>query len=369
MPQGLLRRPWALALVSTLVTVAVLETGARLATLALYGRTTRGQVELRYFPFLETVGTKPYGAQNREEPGFAEFVRAPLKPKGERFVVVVIGASTARGLPGSLLASRLQEVYQREVDVTNLALPGHIVNQEVVMLGLFGLNLQPDLVITIDGANDPVTAIKTGHPGVTLPALGQAVAVRSPVRYALMSVARRSQFLTLLLKFQERRAEHEFATRRDLAEATAQQYLQGARALSVLARGAGARHVLLLQPYLHLRKEPTAEERSLEVAKHYEYRRGFMTDYMGRLAGRMRALPLADGTVFVDGTTAFDQSEETCFVDEVHLTDRGYELLIDRIVAAARAAGPDPALAADSGLWPLAPAPGTPTLQVDFLDF
>lgn len=363
------RGTWLLALVSVILTVFLLEVGARVATLALYGRSTQGQVELCYFPFLETLETtSPLRVTRQTEPDlkFLERIMAAMKPKDGRLRVIVIGASTARGLPGQLLASKLGELYHREVEVVNLAIPGFIINQEVVMLGLFGINLQPDLVISIDGANDPVAASKTGKPGVAIPALSLAAAVQSPVQYALASVGKRLQLITLVLKLFERGREQEFQSRRDLVEATAQQYLQGVRALSIMTRGAGAGHVLLLQPYLHLRKNLTADELNLGLAKQYSYRSRFMTDYLGALAGRMRALSFASGTVFVDGTTAFDGSPETCFRDEIHLTDRGYELLVEKIVAHIRGVGLDKAAAADSGLWPLAPPPGKPTVQVDF---
>ena len=360
---------WLLALVSVILTIILLEGGARLATLALYGRSTQGQVELRYFPFLESLEkSTPLRASRQTEPDleFLERIRAGQKPKEERLRVVVIGASTARGIPNQLLASKLGELYQREVEVVNLAVPGFIINQEVVALGVFGINLQPDLVISIDGANDPVAASKTGKPGVAIPALSLASAAQSPVLYALSSLVKRSQFITLLLKWRERGMEQEFQSRRDLVEATAQQYLQGVRALSIMTRGAGARHILLLQPYLHLKKNPTAEELNLGLAKRYSYRSRFMTDYMGTLSERMRAISFASGTVLVDGTSAFDGSTETCFVDEVHLTDRGYELLVGKIISSIKSAGLDQVVAADRSLWPLAPPPGKPTVQVDF---
>lgn len=369
-PGRLARRGrWLLALGSVLVTVCALEVAARLATLAVYGRATQGQVGLRYFPYVESVETlppPPEQAASGPAPGFAELVGVPPRPGDGRLRAVVIGASTARGLPDRMLAAKLGELYRREVEVVNLAVPSHVVNQEVIVLGLFGLNFQPDLVISIDGANDPVTASKTWQPGVAIPALSLAEAARSPLRYAVTSTAKRSQLVTLLLKWRARKTELDFQSRPDLVEATARQYLQGVRALSVMARGAGAAHVLVLQPYLHLRKNPTAVELDLGPAKRFAYRSRFMADYLAALAARLEALPLAAGVAFVDGTAAFDGSAETCFVDEVHLTDRGYELLVEKIVAAIRGAGLDRGGTAEAGLWPVAPAPGEPAAQVGF---
>jgi hypothetical protein len=353
------------------LTVGALEACARLATFVMFGRTVQGQVRLRYFPFLEALeaqGDERPLKLARPELKLSELAGVAQRPKNGRCRVVVIGASTARGLPDQLLAAKLAPLYPGGVEVVNLAVPAHIVNQEVVMLGLFGLNLQPDLVISLDGVNDAVTASKTWRPGLPIPATVLAAAVDSPVRYAAAAVGKRSQLITLLLKWRERRAEREFWSRRDLLETSQQQYLQGARALAIMARGAGAAHVLVLQPYLHLKKHLTAAELELPLARRYDYRSRILAQYVGTLGERLRSLPLAPGTIFVDATAAFDASAETCFEDEVHLTDRGYELLVDQIVAGLRESGAPQAAVGGAGRWPLAPAPGRPAAQVDFDD-
>ncbi len=68
----------------------------------------------------------------------------------------------------SSLAARLHELGFRNVAVTNLALPGYNTTQETVtlMLALAKGNV-PDVVVTVDGYNDMLTALYFGEPGHT----------------------------------------------------------------------------------------------------------------------------------------------------------------------------------------------------------
>jgi hypothetical protein len=68
----------------------------------------------------------------------------------------------------SLLAVRLRDLGFRNIAVTNLALPGYNTTQETVtlMLALAKGNV-PDVVVTVDGYNDMLTALYFGEPGHT----------------------------------------------------------------------------------------------------------------------------------------------------------------------------------------------------------
>ena len=154
--------------------------------------------------------------------------------------------------------------------------------------------------ISLDGVNDVVTASKTGRPGLPIPSRILFDAAESPIRFALSSIGKHSQLITLLLKWREREAEKVFWSRPDLIDATRRQYLQGLRSLSIIARGTGSTHLLVLQPFLHLRKDPTEEERNLPLAKRYDYRKQFLSDYIRGLSKRLETFRFADDVLFLD---------------------------------------------------------------------
>ena len=109
------------------------------------------------------------------------------------------------------------------------------------------------------------------------------------------------------------------------------EYLRNRAAMAAMAEGIGARFVTVLQPYIHLRKTLTANEKTLPSMSNYAYRDEFMKMAMRRLRSELAQQGLGNNAIFIDGTTAFDQANEDCFIDEVHLTRRGNELLLQHI--------------------------------------
>ena len=84
-----------------------------------------------------------------------------------------------------------------------LAENGYILNQEKVMLMLRGISSKPDLIISLDGANDFVITSKLHRTGETYQAGLVEMAVERPFLNAVFAVARKSQFVNALAKFRE----------------------------------------------------------------------------------------------------------------------------------------------------------------------
>jgi hypothetical protein len=101
--------------------------------------------------------------------------------------------------------------------------------------------------------------------------------------------------------------------------------------MSAISAGIGAQFVSVLQPYIHLRKTPTATEKMDQSTTDYAFRKDFMKATFQRLRSELDRQQLGSHSTFIDSTTAFDQSTEDCFYDEVHLTRRGNELLVQYI--------------------------------------
>jgi hypothetical protein len=158
-PAGRYRlRSWkakaGMAVVSLVLTFAGLELAARFYVAKKFGDARHGMNwRFHYEPYLLT----------RTD----ERMRRLVPPKGAAFRILLVGGSTAALVPDSMLAEEFGRLIGRPVEVINLGQGGYILNQERVMLLLHGVATRPDIVITLDGANDLVTASKTGRPGVT----------------------------------------------------------------------------------------------------------------------------------------------------------------------------------------------------------
>jgi hypothetical protein len=268
-----------------------------------------------------------------------ERLRRAVPPKGAAFRIVLVGGSTAALVPDGMLAEEFGRLAGRPVEVINLGQGGFILNQERVALLLHGLAARPDVVITLDGANDLVTASKTGRPGITYSNDFIALAVERPLLNGLFGFVRDSQFINCANKLRERRIERAAHEDAALLDSTVAHITEALRSISTIAHGLEVPHVMIIQPYASLRANLRGDERAQAAA--YAYRAPFMAEGFRRVIARLQAeAGTFPGAVhFIDATTAFDSTDAGCFIDEVHLTEDGNRLLCRHIADSLRRQG------------------------------
>lgn len=317
---------WLLALGSIIVVFGLLEVAARIYVARKYGKATFGMNwKFSYEPYLITR------TDDRLE--------VAVPPKSEKFRVLLIGGSTASLVPPQFLADAFTRTLNRDTEVVNLGQGGYILNQERIMLALHGIKLKPDLVITLDGNNDIMSTAKTGKPGLPYSDGFVRMAVEQPIANGLFGFLRESQFINCLNKLRERKYEKQIQGDTSLLDATIAHVGETQEAISVMSHGLGAPHVMVVQPYLHLRKTVRPEEK--EIVDVFAYR----ADYTGKgIRGIYDHLVKtqaqhAGETYVIDGTKAFDASEAVCFTDEAHLTEEGNRILCDYIAKSLSAQG------------------------------
>jgi hypothetical protein len=301
--------------------IVLLEGGARLAVLYRYGRHDTGFHHIfKYEPFLV--------AQSNER------FLMPYAPKSDRFRILILGGSTANGLADvsrEFYSKIFAKLTTKPVEVINFAQPGFISSQELIMLARYGFRVEPDLVIVLDGVNDIRTMTKGRSPGIPYTNAWVETAVNRPFLNALLAIGRHSQFLNVLRKLEERREERAMQLDARALDFAIAEYLTNHSAMEAMARGLGAKFVTALQPYIHLRRVNTANELALPVMTNYAYRREWLTEAMRRLRTELWRHARGANAAFIDSTSAFDNSTDDCFVNEVHLTGQGEKLLLIHI--------------------------------------
>lgn len=355
---------WAnilLLVISVLILILVIEGGTRLLISIRYGNSKRGMSSpADYFPHLIYA-----------KKALREKISEQIAPKGANFRVLIIGGSTAEQMPDDLVAKALQPFTEKTIEVINLAHGGYIINQELVMLTLFGMNLDPDLVISIDWVNDIVTTTKTKQPGLEYSVNLVDLAARHPILNAIRQVSFKSQFINSILKLKERKIEKEIQKNTQLIDLTIQCYLQALRNISLITRAKGAQHIAVLQPYLFLRKTITVKEKNT-VAKRYQYRHRFLAQTFKDVNHRLSEFQLANGIYYVDATKAFDKTEGEFFRDECHLNSKGKSVFMDYIIKEARGSGFSPKISLfstpwyEAGKWPFCPVSPIAIPQIIF---
>ncbi|MFN0129301.1 MAG: hypothetical protein ACKV19_21755 [Verrucomicrobiales bacterium] len=313
----------ALVIIPTGLVLGGLEAAARLYVWKRYGHQNHGMNwRFHYEPYILT----------RTDDRLAD----PVPPDDGSFRVLVIGGSTAALLPSGALEEALSPVVGRRVVVINRAQGGYILNQERLTLLLHGLRTRPDLLLTLDGANDIVTASKTQRPGIAYANDFVALGVERPVLNGALGLIRDSQFINCLNKLRERGIEGTAQTDEALLTRTMDHCEEALHSMAIIAKGLDIPHYMVLQPYLHLKANLSPDERA--VADAYAYRGDYMSKGFRALRERLAQSPLPPNARFVDATRAFDSTPDVCFIDEVHLTEAGNRALVS-FIAQAVAAG------------------------------
>ncbi|MCX6545096.1 MAG: SGNH/GDSL hydrolase family protein [Acidobacteria bacterium] len=318
------------------------ESAARVAIWWQYGSANHAnQEQLNYAPFLITAG---------DEATYAYRPRREGVPR-----VLWCGSSTAQQFTREELEAAFERLFGRKVEVLNLSQGGYNSSQELVQLSLYGMQLQPDLIVTLDGINDIIGVTKTGKPGIPYLNIAIEQALTNPTTFWVTRLLATSQLVNTARKIAERRREVAVGLDHALIDSTVALYRSNITKISLLARGIGARHVAVLQPYLYLRQGPPTAEQS--VSKNWAYRKQFMPGAMKQLNGALESVQWPDNASYINGLTAFDESAGIiCFRDEAHLEPEGRRILLQRIVhELARRGGNEATSGADPVFLPDVP--------------
>lgn len=300
------------------ILLAAMEIAARVYVALTRGSQTAGvrerTVYLSYQPFVM------YGPKWDD-------VLAPARWKKAADVcrVLLVGGSTAEGFPLELLERALsRHSGGRSFQVINAGQGGYEARQEVVVASLWGPGLHPDLVISLDGANDLEHRLKVSKPGEFYLSPTYALYLKRPLLAPLAYLLSNSQLYNGIVRTLARGA---VGPAEQYADAIAP-YVEAQRSLNVITKGIGAARLMVLQPFSGFKHPLSAEEAAFTF---YKYREATLKDLYERAASRLSALAAGDQVPYLDARHLYDGESAYIFIDDVHLTRLGYERLADAI--------------------------------------
>jgi lysophospholipase L1-like esterase len=287
----------------------------------------------------------------------------------ETFRVLVLGGSVAWGYTSrsndetvsALLEDYLSErsaesetLAGRSVEVLNAGVPGYVSWQAAIAYARHYRVLEPDVIISIDGFNDTVSALDTGMVGVPLRYrnVNTAYAITRPsffgglgswLRYRVqqMKIVRylnpehrpRLQITRLLSNWKPR-------TLRDHppppAEEVRDAYREAIEFLSDLARIDGALVVPVLQPMSTLEGTKPLHPLEVRLAEAFFAERPDQDPYFEESYALFRKM-FSDLAVDrpdvlpIDATDVFENTEKIAYTDQCHLTQAGRAIFVARI--------------------------------------
>lgn len=275
-------------------------------------------------------------------------------PTSDRERIVVLGGSTAfgTGLDSNeeTFASHLEKLVPGS-EVVNAAVIGHRSGQELTHLATSVLDLQPDLVIALDGANDAfqiggaaerwfdvnggvqferelATASALTHSNLLARIARMPIELLSRTRemaavLAAVSIGGLKAVLPASVKDRLRRLvgstesedPYRFAEGRLQIEDAAERYARNAEKMAMITRATGGRFLIALQPTRSSVSAEPGDPRAKEI-----YAR-FRASVKERLAEKgIPVLDLSDSAGRIDAGM---------FMDEAHLDDRGNRVMAE----------------------------------------
>jgi hypothetical protein len=308
-----------LIVIGLIVAALLLEGGARLLLFHTRGDPIVGLQErtlyLQYRPFV--MFGPDWDATLRSRQGTVA---------NRRYRILLLGGSTAESFPAALIEEAFAKRFPpHEFEVVHAAQGGYNARQELIVAALWGPAIRPDMILSLDGANDLSHRIEMERAGTFFLDSAYALALEHPWLAPLADLARHSQAFQAVRRMLGRQRVGPAA---DYLDAIAI-YISAEHGLNVLAKGITAERVMVLQPFVAYKTPLSAEERRFTA---YQYREGVMKELYEQTARQLATIAAEDGVTFVDGRVAFQGVEERMFSDDVHFADdEGYRRLADWI--------------------------------------
>ena len=319
-------------LYTLLLLLALAEGAARLAEWVHPGR---DQVSFEYAPYRMLKMARAPWPLDRD--GFR--ARELASYRGS-FLVEFLGGSVCLGVgtdTGPTVPERLEQALRREglehAQVLNLCQGGVSSAQELAIFLQYGLPLEPQVVLSFDGANDVMHPAPIGEdPAANLPYFDAGMRARIDGQDGWSHLAAVRVLARLAARWRTPGPGSIAAVpEREILDS----YFYTLSIDRTLAEARGAWYAVLLQPTLHYRKPWSAEEAAM-----WRSRRPRDAAALSRTAGErygeardaLAQWTAATGTAWYDLTGAFANCTSAVYSDSVHFRGpAGYALLFEEL--------------------------------------
>lgn len=239
--------------------------------------------------------------------------------------VLLVGGSTAQNFPVAILEEELNKTFiERKFQVFNVGVGGYEARQEVIVTSVWGPRAYPHVVMSLDGANDLAHRLRVAKPGAFYLSDAYELFLTRPFLAPVYYVFGQSQLYSGMVRFWQRRNIHNAEWYEDAIPP----YVEAQHSLNALAKGIGAKRLMVLQPFSGFKRPLSETEAAFDLYKYREKQVKHLYEMTDR---RLRELAAEDGVEYLDGRHIYDGMSSTIFTDDVHLTNLGYRILSQRI--------------------------------------
>lgn len=275
---------------------------------------TERTMYLSYKPFVMYGPDWDHEFSNKENIGESNICR-----------VLLVGGSVAQEFPTDVLEEKFNKPFTgKKFQVLNAGVGGFEARQEVIVASLWGPRARPHVVLSLDGANDLIHRLRVVKPGAFYLNDAYELFLTQPFFAPIYYVLGQSQFYNGMVRFWQKRN----IKAAEFYEDAIPLYVEAQQSLNILAKGLGAKRLMVLQPFSGFKSPLSETEAAFDL---YKYREKQVKHLYEATDQRLRGLADMDGVQYLDGRYIYDGMSSTVFVDDVHLTDLGYSVLAQRI--------------------------------------
>ena len=248
-----------------------------------------------------------------------------IKPK-QKFRIVLLGGSTGQGFNINILEKKIKDKINIEAEVFNAAAGAYNIRQQLVLLSIWGNRLDPDIVISFDGANDILHSLRGEHEkGTFFLNHTYKAYLTKPYLGSFIYLIQNSQLYNGLIRFSRRYQafnEKDHYKNIDI-------YLEAKENISLISNAYDAYHISILQPYLGFKKEKSDREKAFTF---YDYRDEIVKKLFLYTDKKLKINADKFKNTFYFNSQNLYNTNKTIFSDDLHfIDDFGYEILSNKI--------------------------------------
>ncbi|MCM8790655.1 MAG: hypothetical protein NC938_03035 [Candidatus Omnitrophica bacterium] len=267
------------------------------------------------------------------------------KPEGT-FRIIIVGGSGAMGYGSSSDETAFPRVLEKllntesrnkKFEVINAGLASAISAQELVLIVTELIDLKPDMVVIFDGFNDIVgSVINDRRPNYPwrFEMIEKALKV-SPTKLFLNKRLKNFRLTKLIMNRLEEKRKAESINKLSSNPAGVDAYLSNIRKMVRILRGLGIEPVVILQPNLYFKKDPSEDEKYI-LASEPPALQPIVKPMFINARERLAEMAKSDKFAFLDFMALYDPYPDTIFFDAVHVGDRGQAIIASAIFEAIK---------------------------------
>ncbi len=302
-----------------LILLIVLESFARFGIFILRGSSTVGlqsrNNNLKYQPFV-MFGTN-------WEKKFKD-----IENKSENFKrILIIGGSTAQGWKPEVLKNVIEENSELRVEVFNGAHGAYNIRQQLIVLSIWGKRINPDIVVSLDGANDILHSLRgENEEGTFYLNHTYKAYLTEPYMGSLYWVLQNSQLYNGIIRLSRRYVKFN----KEDHYGNVGIYLEAKKNISLVSKAFGAKHISILQPYMGFKKIKSEIEENFTI---YDFRDEVVKELFIYTEDKLnKNYRNFENTFHFNSQKIFDV-ERGVFSDDFHfIDDYGYKKLSNEVL-------------------------------------